>query len=778
MEVRMRTLWKEGHIYARPRNGTQQKTYILTELPYPSGSLHTGHWYAFSLADTFARYRRMQGDAIMFPIGFDSFGLPAENAAIQRNTDPAEWTEKNIQEMEQGFDEMGLSLDPSQRIRTSDPSFYMWTQWIFTQFFEKGLAYRKEAPTNWCQSCKTVIANEQVVRNESDTEICERCKTPIQQRVFLQWFLGITRYADALIDDLDSLDWPLAIKQQQKTWIGKSEGAYISFLLNDAPYYVFTTRPETLFGVSFLAVSPEHKAIDSIVEHATNKEEIYAYIQKAKAMETYVRSDMSREKTGVEIRGVVCIHPATKKAIPVYVADYVLAETGTGMLMGVPAHDERDYAFACTHTLPVLPVIACDSVPYSGEGVLVHSMEYDGLHSQEAGVSITKAYGEPATTYKLRDWSISRQRYWGCPIPIVYDPEGNPHAIPKEHLPWILPKDVDYTPTGEPPLARSKELLERTERIFGEGWTPEVETFDTFVDSSWYFIRYLDPENADAFCSEEHIKAWLPVDRYYGGAEHTTLHLLYSRFFYKAMHDLNLVTGNEPYMWRLNRGIILAPDGKKISKSLGNDIHIAEYIERYGVDVFRMSLAFLGPFDGPYNYPYNPSSLIGIRKFLERVYAMKDTLTEESSEKTKECVRHTIQNVHSSFERHKFNTAISGLMECVRDVRNMDIAQKEYEYMLLLLAPLAPFFTDDIWHALGHKESIHLQKQPLVKKEVNSMCTVVVQVQGKKKGVISIAKDAQQEDVVLRAKKEIPFVASVVAKTIIYIPGKILNFVV
>lgn len=777
----MRSVWKENNIYKKPLPRSAENTrYILTELPYPSGALHTGHWYAFTLPDIFVRYKRMQGDSVMFPIGFDSFGLPAENAAIKNNADPRVWTEKNIAEMEEGFSQMGLSIDTSQSVRTSDPSFYKWTQWLFTKCYEKGLVYRKKASTHWCDSCKTVIANEQVIHNaEKNEEVCERCKGVIVEREFLNWFFKITAYADRLIDDLDSVDWPDTIKQQQKHWIGRSKGASILFRYKESEYSVFTTRADTLFGISFLAISPEHSGIETLIADATNKDEIYTYIERSKKIEKYTRSNASREKTGVEVKGVVFHHPATNKPLPLYVADYVLANTGSGMVMGVPAHDERDYAFAKAYDIPILPVIESDEPIYSGEGVIINSNEYDGLSSKEAREKITHTYGEEATSYKLRDWTVSRQRYWGCPIPIVYDPEGNPHPIPKKHLPWKLPNDVDHTPTGKPPLARSQELFERTEKLFGAGWTPEVETFDTFVDSSWYFIRYLDEENEEAFCSQEQIKEWLPVDRYYGGAEHTTLHLLYSRFFYKAMYDMGLVPTSEPYAWRLNRGIILAPDGKKISKSLGNDIDISDFIERYGVDVFRMSFAFLGPFDGPYNYPYNPSSLVGIRKFLERVYALGETLKQESEKEVEACIEKTIGRVKNSYERHKFNTAISALMECVRDIKNKQVAQKEYEKILLLLAPLAPFLADHIWqNILGKKESIHLEKQPVYKEIESEHISIVVQVQGKKRGVISIKKESSKDEVVAIAKKEIDAVADIDETQVIYVQNRILNFVV
>ena len=789
VEWEMREAWKREKLHIVEETDILKdgaRVYILVELPYPSGALHCGHWYAFTMPDMYARYRRMCGDQVLFPLGFDSFGLPAENAAIKRGKDPAAWTEENIREMKTDIPSMGLSVDPTRMIETSDPSFYKWTQWIFIRMFEKGLAYRAAALTNWCDSCRTVLANEQVVPGSDGVSVCERCKQPIKEKNIPQWFLRITDFADRLIDGLNTVDWPDQIKRQQVSWIGRTVGAKIPFLCGKHTLEVFTTRPDTLYGTSFLTVAPEHPLVPSLLKQASNGEDIRRYIESAKQKTTYTRSDRNREKTGVRVEGVTCTNPATEKEIPLYIADYVLVGHGTGAVMGVPAHDERDFMFAKTHSLNVLRVVdSDDDMPYTGDGTLINSGAFNGLKNNEGGEKITAAFGTDAVAYKLRDWTVSRQRYWGCPIPIVYDPDGVPHPVPEKHLPWLLPTDVDHTPTGDPPLSRSKEFYRRTETLFGKGWTPEVDTFDTFVDSSWYYIRYLDPKNEKEYVSDVAKNQWLPVDRYYGGAEHTTVHLLYARFFYKVLFDLGLVNEEEPFTWRLNRGLVLAPDGKKMSKSADNTVNPRVLCERYGADVVRAYLAFLGPFDGPYNYPYSERGIVGIRRFLERVYTLKEKVSDVSGQSdpssvSLRCTARTVQRVTESIERHKFNTAVSALMECVNEyMKQKTLPREQYGVFLRLLSPIAPFISDFLWRSLEYPGSVHRESWPICEEGVGDPqeVSVVVQVNGKKRGVVSVLRGSAEEWVSACAAREIPSLQNILPKKVVFVENRVINFV-
>ncbi|MFZ2500914.1 MAG: leucine--tRNA ligase, partial [Minisyncoccia bacterium] len=610
--------------------------YLLTEFPYPSGDLHIGHWYAFAVTDIYARLQRMRGKNVLFPIGFDAFGLPAENAAIKHGVDPKEWTYKNMERMRTQLKSMGASFDWSKEVVTCDPSYYQWTQWLFAKLFEHGLAERRLAPVKWCPKDLTVLANEQV-----QDGACERCGTPVEEKKLTQWYLKITNYAEKLLTGLDPLPWREEIKEAQRAWIGKSEGAKLRFTIQktkkkemvDANIDVFTTRPDTVFGATYVVLAPEHPLISSLLPSVSNKKQIEDYI-RATVKKTERERSENKEKTGVELKGIMALNPATKEDIPVYIADYVLASYGTGAVMAVPAHDERDNAFAIQHKLPIRIVVegvAKDDC-YTGSGTLVNSGEFTGRDSEEAKWDIVKYVdGEKTTQYRIRDWLVSRQRYWGCPIPIVYDPEGNPHTVPAEHLPWILPTDVDFKPTGESPLASSKELKERVTKIFGEGWTPEYDTLDTFVDSSWYFLRYLDPKDSHDFSDQSLMKKWLAVDRYSGGSEHTTMHVLYARFFMKALYDLSLVPVDEPFTERFNRGLIMGPDGAKMSKSKGNVLNPDEFVQKYGADAVRIYLAFIGPYNEPGSYPWNLDGVTSMRKFLDRITRLVDRSTELGS---------------------------------------------------------------------------------------------------------------------------------------------------
>ncbi len=930
----------------------KENYYTLVEFPYPSGNLHVGHWYAFGVQDIFARYKRMQGFNVLFPIGFDAFGLPAENAAIKLGADPKVWTYGHMEKMRGQMRSIGTMFDWSREAITCDPAYYKWTQWMFNQFYKNDLAYRANTKVNWCPNDKTVLANEQVIDGK-----CDRCGAEVVQKDQDQWMLRITKYADRLIDDLDTLDWPNAIKESQKSWIGRSEGSEITFTLSTGDTFaVFTTRADTLFGVTYAVLAPEHPLLQTLKPQIKNWDEVEAYIS-ATQKKSELDRQQSKDKTGVKLNGVTATNPANGENIPVWIADYVLAGYGTGAVMAVPAHDERDFEFAKKYHLPIKQVVGRETgekreneqfrdggcgivfdpetqkyavakwhssyiakgrkqsislfaggveegedmqegvtrevVEESGlydfkhieqierafahyfnaakqvnrfapatcflyilnsqaqkgqhleghenfevvwmdaaevinawsaynqdgtynhyirfmteataraielgydttsdkkifkrtamteDGILVYSGEFTNTPSSEARKKITAAVGgKLISTYRLRDWGISRQRYWGVPIPIVYDPEGKAHAIPDEYLPWLLPTDVDYTPDGTAPLARSKELLERTEKIFGAGWKPEVETMDTFVDSSWYFYRYLDNKNDQKFASAEKMNAWMPVDLYMGGAEHTTMHLLYSRFWVKALYDLGFVKDPEAYTVRRNRGLILGPDGNKMSKSKGNVIDPDDIVNRLGADTVRMYLAFMGPYGVTANYPWDPNGVVGIRRFLERVWKLSEKL---GSNTNVGMLHKTIKGITQDMEEFKFNTAISKMMIlCNGWEKESVIDTNQYKTFLTMLSAFAPHMTEELWHTLGETSSIHLASWPMYDESfiVEEAFTLGVQINGKVRTEIVIAQTEDELSVkekVLALPEVIKWLEGKEPKKFIYIPGKIISIVV
>lgn len=800
IEKKWQENWKESGLYnAGERDNTKEKEYVLVEWPYPSGNLHIGHWYAFAVPDIYVRYRRMTGKQVLFPMGFDAFGLPAENAAIKRGINPREWTEQNIEYMRGQLQSMGNAFSWDKTTSSTNPEYYKWTQWMFTQFFENNIAYRGEGIVNWCPGCHTVIANEQVLADGT----CERSGDVIEKKRMPQWMIRITDFADALIDDLDALDWPEHIKEAQRQWIGRSKGAEIDFELfftrnpevNDnrgpngekAAIKVFTTRPDTLFGATYMVLAPEHPwvtlALDDEHDVLENKSEVQAYVASAKQKSEIERGDNTKEKTGVKLEGVVAINPANNEEIPVYVADYVLGGYGTGAIMAVPAHDERDFVFATKFGLPIIQVVGGDEkVPNTGTGTLVNSGSLNGATSDEAKQIITeKVGGRMTNTYRLRDWSIGRQRYWGVPIPIVYDPEGKAHVVPKEHLPWTLPEDVDFTPTGVPPLAKSDELKARTERIFGAGWTPEVETMDTFVDSSWYFLRYLDNKNDEEFASGASQQDWMQVDMYFGGAEHTTMHLLYSRFWQKALHKLKLAEHSEPYKTRINRGLILGPDGNKMSKSKGNVIDPDEQVQLVGADTVKMYLAFMGPYQGT-NYPWDLGGVAGLRRFLERVNGLSDHITNNEPKETLSLLHKTIKKVGGDIAEFKFNTAVSAMMIFVNQAEKAGLSKGSYLHFLEILAPFAPHLTEELWTEAGGVGSIHTVTFPTYDESLakDDVVTIGVQISGKHRGEVTISPEATQEEA-MKAVEENPELSARIAghtvKKIIYVPARILNII-
>jgi len=889
IEQKWQEQWEKDGIYTVENTVEGKKNfYELVEFTYPSGNLHVGHWYAFSVPDIHARFKRMQGFNVLYPMGFDAFGLPAENAAIKLGADPKVLTYEQMDRMRTQLRSMGAMFDWNREVVSCDPTYYKWTQWMFNQFLKNDLVYRASTKVNWCPKDQTVLANEQVVDG-----CCERCGAEVVQRDQEQWMLRITKYADALIDDLDVLDWPHAIKESQKNWIGRSEGSEISFKIKtedgDKEVKVFTTRADTLFGVTYIVLAPEHPLVESLklkVESEENKKEIEKYIENTKKKSELDRQQ-SKEKTGVEIKGVRAINPANGEEVPVWIADYVLAGYGTGAVMAVPAHDERDFEFAKKYNLEIKKVIQqskkerlffltkslvsnwkeivkdiewnlfenwgieffvddfesnktlfqeiLENGPWyfdvngkqnlivfkdkvfdafydnkeeivsygEGKGIaeqdldfykwyikafsecgyLTNSQQFSGLTSEEAKKKITEFVGGRfVNTYRLRDWGISRQRYWGTPIPIVYDPEGNAHPVPDEHLPWLLPTDVDHTPDGTAPLARSKELFERTEKLFGKGWTPEVETMDTFVDSSWYFYRYLDNKNNSQFASKEHREQWMPIDLYLGGPEHTTMHVLYSRFWVKALRDCGLVSENEPYTVRRNRGLILGPDGNKMSKSKGNVIDPDEIVERLGADTVRMYLAFMGPYGTTAHYPWDPNGVVGVRRFLERVWKLKEKVVDSSVEPTKQ-LHKAIKKITEDIEECKFNTSISQMMILANEwEKTQEVSLSEFKTFLILLAPFAPHITEELWQSLGEKESIHVASWPTYDPGflIDETVTIAVQVNGKVRAELTIASEATKEEIesaALALPKILPHIEQGIKKVVV-VPGKIVNIVV
>lgn len=773
IEQKWQKQWKDAGIYdVGARDTSKEKEYVLVEWPYPSGNLHIGHWYAFAVVDMYVRARRMQGKQVLFPMGFDAFGLPAENAAIKHGKDPKAWTDDNIAYMKNQLASMGNAFSWDKTTSSTDPEYYKWTQWMFTKFFENGIAYRGKGMVNWCPGCHTVIANEQVLSDGT----CERSGDVIERKEMPQWMLRITQFADALIDDLDTLpEWPEYIKEAQRQWIGRSKGAEIDFSLSTGDTAtVFTTRPDTLFGATYLVLAPEHNLVQKYKGLIQNWDEVAVYIQKTSEKDEIARTSNEKEKTGVLLEGVTATNPANGENIPVYIADYVLKSYGTGAIMAVPAHDVRDAAFADRFGLRSVTVVTEDG--------LVNSGDFDGMDSEEAKKAIVqKVGGRMTNTYRLRDWSIGRQRYWGVPIPIVYDPEGNAHPIPKEHLPWHLPTDVDFTPTGVPPLAKSAELKERVERIFGPGWMPEVETMDTFVDSSWYYLRYLDAQNTEELSALERQKEWMPVDVYFGGSEHVTMHLLYSRFWHKALHSLGLVDSIEPYKKRLSRGLVLGPDGNKMSKSKGNVISPDEHVERLGADTVKMFLAFMGPYGEPSNYPWDNGGIAGLRRFLERVYGLDEHIIDAETEDTRRLLHKTLAKVTADIDVYKFNTAISACMVFVNHAEKAGLSKESYTLFLRMLAPFAPHLTEELWEKIGETGSIHTTPWPVFDPALltDDTVTLSVQINGKMRGTVTVPAGAGEAEAlaVVKADPQLNSRFEGEPKRIIYVPNKIINII-
>ena len=777
---------------------------LLVEFPYPSGNLHIGHWYAFALPDILARYQRMNGKNVMYPIGFDAFGLPAENAAISRGINPRDWTEENIKHMTQQLKSMGATFDWTREVQTIDPEYYKWTQWMFLKFYEKGLAYRAETPVNWCSKDKTVLANEQVINGK-----CDRCGTDVEQRKLSQWMFKITAFADDLVDGLDRVEWPETTRLAQRNWIGRSEGSLIKFKIKDfnKNIEVFTTRADTLFGATYVVLAPENKLVQDLKPYITNWDEVEKYATEAKRKTELERMTNVKSKTGAQLKGVTVINPINNEEIPVWIADYVLAHYGTGAVMAVPAHDQRDYDFARKQNLEIRTVISggeTDKKAFEEDGKLINSQKFDGLTSKEGRKKIieelkSKGLGDFVKQYRLHDWILSRQRYWGVPIPMIKCAGCGYMPVPEKDLPIKLPKLDDFKPTddGKSPLAKSEKWLKTKCPKCGGEAERETDTMDTFVDSSWYFMRYTDPNNNDEFASQKNMDAWLPVPLYIGGAEHNTMHLLYSRFFTKALHSLGFTKFDEPFSGRVNHGIILGPDGQKMSKSRGNVVDPDVEVKNYGADTVRMYLSFMGPYEQ--GGPWDPKGINGVSRFLNRIwnfvsrYEDKKLKVCERSEIDVEITR-AIKNVGDDIKDLKFNTGVSGLMKMLNSLEEITgeeykLNKKQYELILRVIAPYAPHIAEELWQeVLGNpdrtgKKSIHLEAWPkfdegLLKEE---SINLVIQVNGRVRDAIIIKTGLSEEEVkkiVMASDKVQKFIADQPVKKFIYIPDRIVNIVI
>lgn len=950
IEKKWQKKWEEnGAAKIDKDDKSKKKFYILDMFPYPSGTgLHMGHTESYTASDVYYRFKKMQGFNVLHPQGFDSFGLPAENYAIKTGVHPAKTTKENMDTYVGQMKSLGLAYDFDEMSITSDPGYYKWTQWIFGEFFKNGLVYKKTTKTNWCSSCQTVIANEQVVEGK-----CERCGTDIELKEVPSWFFKITDFAQELIDDLDKIDWPEHTKKNQRNWIGRSEGAVVKFqikseLNSDSEssfdfrfVEIFTTRVDTIFGVTYLVVAPEHPMIKNFESRIKNYAEVEEYVEKAKNKTELDRME-AKEKTGVELKGIKASNPFNNEEVPIFVADYVLGGYGTGAVMAVPAHDQRDFEFAKKYNLLIkkviepcfdqltepgkikwnepfverdaivamikhwekdeylclqwkkvdwrtfvtggpegdqtfeeaarmevleetgyknlklikeLPVVhsrfyhvpkkinrfahfnvfyfelengnkedisveeqekhdaiwitsdkveqflTADShkyifknlnnpeVSFTEDGVLNDSGKYNFLTSEQAREKMTawleeNNLGAKKINYRLRDWSISRQRYWGCPIPIVYSPEGQAQFVGEENLPWTLPMDVDFVPTGVAPLAKSEELKKRVEKIFGKGWTAEYDTMDTFVDSSWYFLRYPDPKNEKEFCSKERLAHWMPVDLYIGGAEHTYMHLLFARFFAKAMNRIGLLNFPEPFSKLRHQGMVLDKNGKKMSKSKGNVINPDDMVEKFGADSVRTYMLFASPLED--EVMWNEENIIGVRRFLEKVWKLQLKINEQGTvnNKLNNSIHKTIKKVTDDIENLKYNTAISAMMILVNEMEKQEeISLSHFTDLLLLLSPFAPHITEELWEKLGHTESVFNEEWPkcdenLIKDEEIEM---IIQVNGKVRDKMKMSADISEDEAkqkALSSEKAQAHFNGKQSKKIIFVKGRLVNIVV
>ncbi|HTI13171.1 MAG TPA: leucine--tRNA ligase [Dictyobacter sp.] len=809
IEDRWQTQWETDHLYSASDDSSKPNFYHLVMFPYPSGDLHMGHWYNYSPFDAYGRFKRMQGYNVMQPIGFDAFGLPAENAAIKRGIQARTWTLSNIENMRKQLRAMGAQWDWQREVVTCLPDYYKWTQWLFLQFYKHDLAYRTKAPANWCPHCNTTLANEQVLADGT----CERCGTVVIRKEIDQWLLKISSYAERLLDFSEIVDWPEKTITMQRNWIGRSEGAEVRFTVDfngqQETIPVFTTRPDTIYGVTFFVLAPEHPWVDKITTPA-QREAVTSYVSQAQRMTEIERMSTEKEKSGVFTGGYVT-NPVSGEKIPVWIADYVLMSYGAGAIMGVPAHDQRDFEFARKFGIAIREVIRPeDAEPGDPStwtearealGVMVNSGPFDGTPGDQAKANIIRfieeqGYGKATINYRLRDWLISRQRYWGAPIPIVYCPEHGMQPVPEDQLPVWLPEHVEFKDTGESPLRYEPEFLNTTCPVCGGPATREADTMDTFIDSSWYYLRYSDPHNSEQAWDPAKLKEWLPVNQYVGGVEHAILHLLYSRFFVKALHDMDLLTFDEPFQRLFHQGMVLGSDGQKMSKSRGNVEAPDGYVSKYGADTVRCYMMFIGPFEA--GGSFKADNLEGIWRFINRVWnVVGDSWIETpdnkqtSESKTIERLRHkTIKRVTEDLSNFRFNTALAALMEFNNvlikqqhdDVARSSAYQQALTTLLQLLSPFAPHVTEELWHQTGHTESIHATEWPAYEEEMtkDEAFTLVIQVNGKVRERIEVGADISEDQVrqiALNNPRVQSFIGDATIQKFIYIPGRLVNIV-
>jgi len=789
-EKKWQKIWEETCLYTFKENPALPSYYVLEMFPYPSGKLHMGHVRNYSIGDTYARFKRMNGFNVLHPMGFDSLGLPAENAAKQHQIHPEAWTLARIEEMKTQMSECGFSYDWNREVITCLPNYYRWNQWIFLKLYEKGLAYKKFAPVNWCENCQTVLANEQVESGK-----CWRCKSEVIQKELSQWFFKITNFAQELLDDIDTLEgWPERVRMMQRNWIGRSEGTEITFNVadSDETITVFTTRPDTVYGITYMVLAPEHPKVKEWTAGTEFEKEVSAYVEKVSGRSKIERADVSKEKDGVFI-GKYFISPFDNQRYPIWISDYVLMDYGSGAVMAVPAHDDRDFAFAKTYHLPIRQVIVKDPEVESSDlltaftepGILIHSAEFSGQQSETAKKLITesitkRAIGKAVVQFRLRDWLLSRQRYWGTPIPIIYCETCGPTPVPLENLPVELPKNVTFTGTGNP-LEQVPDFVTTICPTCKGAAKRETDTMDTFVDSSWYFLRYCSPHDDTQPFDPAQVKPWIPVHQYIGGVEHAVLHLLYSRFFCKALRDLGYLSSNEPFSRLLTQGMVIK-DGAKMSKSLGNTVDPSSIINQYGADTARLFILFAAPVDR--DLEWSDSAVEGAYRFLKRVHKACFDLPSFSSKDEVALLRQvhrTIEAVTQDLERFQFNTSISRMMELVNYFYQNGLNPFAAETLAKLLAPFAPFLAEEIWAHFGHKKSIHLSVWPVADPQflVQDTITIVIQINGKLKGKIEVSPTLSQEVLEQLAKAEVQ--AHLVNQNlikVIHVPKKLISFVV
>ena len=794
IEKKWQKIWQDEKAFAATDDYTKPKYYALVEFPYPSGQgLHVGHPRPYTALDIVARKRRMQGYNVLYPMGWDAFGLPTENYAIKNHIHPKIVTKSNVHHFKDQLQSLGYSFDWDREINTTDPEYYHWTQWIFLKLFKAGLAYKKEMPINWCTSCKVGLANEEVVNG-----VCERCGAPVVRKVKSEWMLKITDYADKLIEGLNDVDYIERVKVSQKNWIGRSTGAEVDFQIEDTEdkLRIYTTRCDTLFGVTYMVVSPEHPYLDKYKDQIKNWEEIVAYREQASRKSDFERAELAKDKTGVAIDGLTAINPVNGKEVPIWVSDYVLMSYGTGAIMAVPAHDERDWEFAKKFHLPIIQVVAKNGEEVDvneaaftdvATGVLINSDFLNGLEVKDAKEKMIKfleekGIGQAKTNYKLRDWVFSRQRYWGEPIPIVHCDKCGYVPIDESELPLLLPEVESYMPTdnGESPLAAMTDWVNTTCPCCGGPAKRETDTMPQWAGSSWYFLRYTDPHNDKALASPEALKYWLPVDWYNGGMEHTTLHLLYSRFWHKFLYDQGVVPTPEPYQKRTSHGMILGENGEKMSKSRGNVVNPDDIVQEYGADTLRTYEMFIGAFDLAASW--SEDGVKGCRRFLDRVWKLQDLMTdEEGYSKDLETKMHqTIKKVSNDFENLKYNTAIAAMMTLLNDFyKKGSITRGELKTLIILLNPVAPHITEEMWQIIGCEGRVYQQTWPEFEeaKTVESSVEIAVQINGKVKGTLGIQKDDPKDQVIAKAKEVIAdkLTGNIIKE--IYVPGRLVNIV-